>query len=176
MKFNSFTYTLSFSLISFVLIFIRLLPLDNFSTDFAAPDLLLCVTLVWCLRSPASAPIILLGFLFLMQDVLFQRPPGLFAASATMLCEWCKRQSFQSEEFPFSLEWLTASLAIIMIFFLTRAVAMLSVISIPPLHLSLKEVFVTIISYPFVVLLLRFGIGLKTFKTTGISTQPGGDG
>ena len=176
MKFNFSTYTLSFSLISFVLIFFRLLPLDNISTDWAAPDLLLCVILVWCLRCPESAPIILLGFLFFLQDVLFQRPLGLFAASAIVLSEWCKRQSLQAEEFPFSLEWLTATIAIISIFFLTRAVAMLSLISTPPLHLGLKEVFVTIMSYPFVVMLLRFGIGLKNSRPRGISTEPGGGG
>ena len=105
-KIFSFTYTLSFLLISLVLIFLRLLPLNHLTTDWPVPDLILCVMLAWCLRFPASAPIILLGFLFLIQDVLFQRPIGLFAASAFLLCEWCKRQSIQAVEFPFlEYEW-----------------------------------------------------------------------
>ena len=169
-KIFSFTYTLSFLLISLVLIFLRLLPLNHLTTDWPVPDLILCVMLAWCLRFPASAPIILLGFLFLIQDVLFQRPIGLFAASAFLLCEWCKRQSIQAVEFPFSLEWLTATVAMLMIFFLTRLVAMLSLISNPPLHLGLREILVTIITYPFIVILLRFGIGLKSFRSTGLSS------
>ena len=173
MKFNSLTYTLFFLMISFVLIFFRLLPLSHLPTDWALPDLLLCITLAWCLRFPASAPIILLGFLFLIQDILFQRPPGLFAASAFVLCEWCKRQSSQALEFPFSLEWLTATTAMLMIFFLTQVVSMLSLISTPPLHLGLRETCVTIMAYPFVVLLLRFGISLKSFRRMGLSQRPG---
>jgi len=175
-KFKSFKYTLAFLLISCVLIFFRLLPLDNFPRDLAAPDLLLCLFLAWCLRCPESAPIILLGFLFLAQDVFFQRPPGLFAVSAFAVCEWCKRKSFQAEEFPFSLEWLTASIAILMIFFLTHVSSSLSLIPTPKLHLGLREVFLTIMAYPFVVLILHFGLGLKTFRNKSLSSEPGREG
>ena len=43
MNLNSFSYSLLLMLISCVLIFFRLLPLDTLPKDRAYPDLLLCV-------------------------------------------------------------------------------------------------------------------------------------
>lgn len=171
MNLNSFSYNLLFMLISCVLIFFRLLPLDTLPKDRAYPDLLLCVIIAWCMRRPTSTPVVLLAILFLFQDILLQRPLGLFATSAVLLCEWCKRQSIRAGEFPFSVEWLTASFAMIMIFFLIRIVASLSLVPTPPLHLGIKEVFVTILVYPFVVLFMRFGMGLRKTQNANRSSK-----
>ena len=73
---KSTKYPLLFVLIIFVLIFIKILPLNTVPEEGTAPDVLLCVTLVWCLRRPLGAPIVLLAALFLLQDIIFQRPIG----------------------------------------------------------------------------------------------------
>jgi len=60
------------------IIFIQLLPLDTRPDVWAAPDLMLTVTLAWTARRPDFSPLILIAGMFLLADLLFQRPPGLW--------------------------------------------------------------------------------------------------
>ena len=164
MRLKSLTYPILFALIIFILIFIKVLPLNTVPKEWTAPDLTLCVTLVWCLRRPTEAPIILLAALFLLQDIIFQRPIGLFAAVATLMCEWAKRQALRAEEFPFVVEWATAATAMIAIFIFVQSIAILSLIAKPSMWIFAKELIFTILAYPLVTLLCRYGIGLRTHQ------------
>jgi len=71
-----------FAGLAFVIIFLQLLPLDQRPTLFSPPDFLLAFTLVWVARRPDFVPFLLIGCVFFLADLLFQRPPGLFAALA----------------------------------------------------------------------------------------------
>ena len=164
MRLKSLTYPILFVLIIFVLIFIKVLPLNTVPEAWTAPDLLLCVTLVWCLRKPTGAPIVLLAALFLLQDIICQSPIGLFAAVATLMCEWAKRQALRAEEFPFVVEWVTAATAMIAIFIFVQSIAILSLIAKPSMWIFAKELIFTILAYPLVTLICRYGIGLRTHQ------------
>ena len=170
---KSTKYPLLFVLIVFVLIFIKILPLNTVPEEWTAPDVLLCVTLVWCLRRPLGAPIVLLAALFLLQDIIFQRPIGLFAAVATLMSEWAKRQALRAEEFPFVIEWMTAAMAMIAIFILGQSIASLSLIATPSMWIFAKELIFTILTYPFVALLCRYGVGLRTHQVTEFEASLG---
>ena len=163
----------SFVLIVFVLIFIKVLPLNTVPKEWTAPDLLLCVTLVWCLRNPIRAPIILLAALFLLQDIILQRPIGLFSAVATLMCEWAKCQALRAKEFPFVIEWVTAAIAMIAIFILVQSIASLSMITKPSMWVFGKELIFTILAYPLVTLLCRYGLGLRTHQVTEFEASLG---
>ena len=173
MGLKSLTYPILFILIIFLLMFIKILPLDTIPKEWIGPDVLFCVILTWCLRRPLSAPIVLIGLLFLLQDILFQRPPGLYAACATLVCEWCKRQVLRAEDFPFVAEWLTASIAIVAVFVLSQGIASLSLIATPPTVMFVKELMPTILTYPVVVVLLRYGFGLRTQQMSGFDASLG---
>jgi len=69
-----------FVLLAFVLVVVQLVPLDMRPVIWAMPDFLLVVTLVWVTRRPDYLPILVIAGIFLMADLPFQRPPGLFAA------------------------------------------------------------------------------------------------
>ena len=175
MRLKSLTYPILFALIIFVLIFIKVLPLNTVPKGWTAPDLSLCVTLVWCLRRPTEAPIILLAALFLLQDIIFQRPIGLFAAVATVMCEWAKHQALRADEFPFFVEWVTAAIAIIAIFILVQSIASLSLIAKPSIWVYVTEFIFTILVYPLVTLLCRYGLGLRTHQVTEFEASLGQD-
>ena len=170
---KSLIYPILFVLIVFVLIFIKVLPLNTVPKEWIAPDLLLCVTLVWCLRNPIRAPIILLAALFLLQDIILQRPIGLFSAVATLMCEWAKCQALRAEEFPFVIEWVTAAIAMIAIFILVQSIASLSMITKPSMWVFGKELIFTILAYPLVTLLCRYGLGLRTHQVTEFEASLG---
>ena len=170
---KSLIYPILFVLIVFVLIFIKVLPLNTVPKEWTAPDLLLCVTLVWCLRNPTRAPIILLAALFLLQDIILQRPIGLFSAVATLMCEWAKCQALRAEEFPFVIEWVTAAIAMIAIFILVQSIASLSMITKPSMWVFGKELIFTILAYPLVTLLCRYGLGLRTHQVTEFEASLG---
>ena len=173
MRLKSLTYPILFVLIVFVLIFIKVLPLNTVPKEWTAPDLSLCVTLVWCLRRPTGAPIVLLAALFLLQDIICQRPIGLFAAIATLMCEWAKRQTLRAEEFPFIVEWTTAATAMLAIFILVQSIASLSLIAKPSMWIFAKELIFTILAYPLVTLLCRYGLGLRTHQVTEFEASLG---
>ena len=55
------------------------------------PDVLLAVVCVWTLRRPDYVPAVVIAAVFLATDLLFQRPPGLWAALVLLLTEFCGR-------------------------------------------------------------------------------------
>lgn len=162
MALRDLIYPSIFILISLIFLFFRMLPLDLVARNWTAPDLLICFMLVWSMRKPEAIPAILIASIFLLQDFLFQRPPGLYAALALLACEWSRRQALRAEEFPFLIEWLTASMAILALFVGYRLLLSLSITSLPPLRLSLFELITTIFSYPIVVGICRYVLRLRS--------------
>jgi rod shape-determining protein MreD len=161
MALRGLIYPSIFIFISLLFLFFRMLPLDLMARNWAAPDFLICFTLVWSMRKPEAIPAILIASIFLLQDFLFQRPPGLYAALALLACEWSKRQALRAEELPFPIEWLTATMAILALFVAYRLLLSLSITSLPPLRMSLFELIATIFSYPIVVIICRYALRLR---------------
>ena len=86
-----------FLALALVLIFIKLLPLDFQPRVWAGPDLLVALTFAWVLRRPEFVPALTVGLVFLLADLLFLRPPGLFAALMVLGTQTLKLL-FQTEE------------------------------------------------------------------------------
>lgn len=134
-----------------VLIFIQLLPLDTLPRSWAAPDLMLVVTLAWVTRRPDYAPALVIGALFLLADLLFQRPPGLMTALVIIVTEMLRARSRALRTVPFPLEWATVSLGILAIAIINRAVLALVLMPLPSMTLTLSQVALTCLSYPVIV-------------------------
>ena len=162
MALNGLIYPVIFIFISLLFVFFRMLPLDLMARNWTTPDFLICFMLAWSMRKPEAIPAILIAAVFLLQDCLFQRPPGLYAALALLACEWSKRQALHAEEFPLLIEWLTAAMALVTLFVGYRLILSLSLSALPPFRLSLFELFITMVSYPIVVGICRYGLRLRS--------------
>ena len=149
-----------FLCLSLALIFIQLLPLNTLPTSWAGPDWLLALTLVWVARRPAYAPLLLIAFIFLLADLLFQRPPGLWAALVVGLSAVLQGRTRGIRNLPLSLEWGSVAAGIAFIALVNRAVLALLFVPQTPLPLTLSQSLMTILCYPLVVAVaaLLFGI------------------
>lgn len=150
-----------FVLLAFVLIVIDLVPLDMRPSLWAAPDLLLAVTLAWVARKPRYAPVPVVAVIMLLADFLFMRPPGLWAALVVILTEAIRRQNREFRNMPLWVEWATVTFGIVAITLVNRLI--LAVVMAPqaPLTLTLVEMAGTIAIYPLVLAIAHFVFGVS---------------
>ncbi|MCX7300139.1 MAG: rod shape-determining protein MreD [Rhodobacterales bacterium] len=152
---------LTFGLIAFGIVFMQLLPLNTVPMLWAMPDLLLVFTMVWVARRPDFVPVLVIAIVFLMADLLFQRPPGLMTAMVVLATETVRARAIRLRNAPFSLEWFTVALAIAGITVGNRLV--LAVVMTPqaPLGLTLIQMLMTILAYPLIVALAHLVFGVS---------------
>lgn len=84
---------------------LRILPLDTTPEGWPGPDLMLALTFAWVLRRPDYVPALLIATLFLLEDMLCQRPPGLWAAIVLMGSEFLRGRIALLRGRPFLAEW-----------------------------------------------------------------------
>ena len=149
---KTWAYCAGFALLGLLLTFSELLPLNTLTPSWVMPDVFLCVTFVCCIRRPRYVPMLIIALVFLFQDLLLNRPPGLFAALTLMASEWLKRRSQRTEEFPFIKEYLSVILAIAVVLLGTRWAVGIVMLPMPEAFLTLSELLSTVLFYPLLVL------------------------
>ncbi len=143
-----------------LVVFVQLMPLDTRPPTWAAPDVLLAITLAWVARRPHYVPFGIVIVVFLLTDLLFQRPPGLWAALVLVLTEMVRSRSRGLRNVPLALEWGTVAMGIIAITLANRLVLAVAMTPQAPLPLTLIQMVMTIAIYPVVVVLAHFLFGL----------------
>ena len=143
-----------------LIMFVNLLPLNTLPRTWAGPDLLLVVTLAWIARRPEFVPAPMVAVVFLLADLVFQRPPGLLAALVLILTEMLRTRSVSMRQLPFALEWASIALGIVIVSLVERLVLALTLVPQPAFSLTFMEAVTTALVYPMVVLMayLVFGI------------------
>lgn len=149
---KTWAYCAGFAFLALLLTFGELLPLNTLPSTWVMPDVLLCVTFVCCIRRPQYVPMLIIAVVFFLQDLMLNRPPGLFAALTLMASEWVKRRSRRAEEFPFVKEYLYVALAIAVVLLGTRWGLGIVMLPMPKAFLTLSELLSTALFYPVVVL------------------------
>lgn len=144
-----------------LIIMFKLLPLGLNDQGLPGPDLLLALTLAWVLRQPAVVPIGSILVVFLLADMLFQRPPGLWTLLVIVLSESLRQRRLTMTEFPFLLEWSAFAGAVFTLVLLDRIVLWMLMVDLPPLGLVLAHGIVTAAIYPLVVAVSKFLFGLR---------------
>lgn len=116
-----------------------------------APNFLLLLAATWVTRRPSFAPVWVIAGLFLLADLLFQRPPGLWTALVLILTEILRGRARSMRTLPFWLEWATVAMGIVLI--TAIYVFTLSMVLVPQasLGLTLAQLMLTIALYPVVV-------------------------
>jgi len=141
----------SFAALCLAIIFAMLLPLDMQPNRWAAHDVLLATILAWVIRRPEYASAVLLAVILLLTDLLFQRPPGLYAAVALVVTEMIRKRGGRMRQMPFLVEWGTAALGIVAITLINRMALVVFMTPQPPLGMSLIQMAMTILVYPVVI-------------------------
>lgn len=150
-----------FVLLVVVVLFFHLLPLETTPRQWAAPDLILGFACAWSLRRPEYVPALSLAIMFLLTDLLFQRPPGLWASLALVGCEYLKGMGRSLRDSTFPKEWLSVGIVIIAITAANRLILAMTLIDTPQLGLTLFELGMTLLFYPLVVLITHSFMGVR---------------
>ncbi|KAA9010406.1 rod shape-determining protein MreD [Histidinibacterium aquaticum] len=143
-----------------LLIFLHLLPLDTLPSNWAPPDFILALTFAWAARRPDFVPVLLIAAVFLLTDLLYHRPPGLWTALVIVATEALRHRAQDLRAVPFPLEWATAAFAIVAVTLANRVVLGLTMTPQAPLSLTMIQMVLTVLAYPLVTGLsyLIFGV------------------
>ena len=150
----------TFAGICSAIIFVQLLPLDLRPAAWVAPDMLLAVAIAWVSRRPTYAPVTTIVLVFFLADLLFQRPPGLWAGLVLIMTEVLRARNASIRNLPLMAEWAMAAVAMAAVTIGYRLVLSIVMVPQPSLGLGLLQLIVTIVCYPLIVLLAHaiFGI------------------
>ncbi len=148
-------------LLAVAIIYIQLLPLQTVPSNFAMPDILLALTLVWVARRPDFVPIGIIAIVFLLSDLLFQRPPGLWTALILILAETLRTRARSMRNLTFPLEWATVSAGIVAVYAVYRFVCAMTLVPDIPVVPYLVQMVATILAYPFVAMISQVLFGVR---------------
>lgn len=152
---------LIFLVLSLVIIFFQLLPLETTPRRFTGPDMLVLLAYAWAIRRPEYVPALLVAITALLGDFLFQRPPGLMAALMVLSTGALKRRARNLRDQAFPVEWLTIAGMVVLVMLGNRLVLALMLVPQAPLGLTLIQAIMSVIFYPVVVLASHLVFGVR---------------
>ncbi len=138
-----------------------LLPLPSQAGDLPGPDFLLCLTLAWSVRRPDYLPVLLIAFVFLLQDFLLSRPPGVWTALVILCTEFLRGRWALTRELNFPTEWLLMTGLMVVVILVNRLVLSIFLVPTPGFGPVLVQIIWSIVVYPLVVWLLQTLLGLR---------------
>ena len=141
----------AFALLVLTILFFHLLPLQTATGGLIWPDLILTFALAWSVRRPQYVPAVLLAAMFLLTDLLLQRPPGLWAVLALIACEQIKLQSRSLRDASLTTELASVTAWIVGIGLGYRIILAILMVDMPPIGPALIQIAVTVVAYPLVM-------------------------
>ncbi|MEM6824567.1 MAG: rod shape-determining protein MreD [Pseudomonadota bacterium] len=146
--------------LAFLLVFERLLPLGELSGRLPGPDLILVLTYALALRRPDAVPTLLVAGVFLMTDVLFMRPLGLWTACVLLGLEFLRAREPISRDQPFLGEWTMVAGTILAVTVLNTGILSIFAVIRPTLGQILIQMIVTALVYPAIVVFCSGVLGI----------------
>lgn len=113
------------------------------------------------LDGPNTCPRFFLALVFLLADLLLQRPPGLWAVLALIGVENLKSRGRHLRDASFAAEWLTVAVILTMVIFANRILLSLALVPTPSLTLNLTELALTTLAYPLIVAVTHGIMGVR---------------
>lgn len=156
-----FVHRAIFAAIAAVILFLRLLPLSSGAGGIPGPDLMLALTLAWVLRRPDYVPALLIAAVFLLEDLMYMRPPGLWPLLVVLGTEILRAREEGLRNLPHVLELVVVGGLMAAMLIAKRLVLALVMIDQPPLGMELLQLLVTLAVYPLVVVASRIALGLR---------------
>ena len=158
---NRLMYRALFIGLAAFFLFARLLPLSTEPTSWPGPNLLIGLTLAWLLRRPDYVPVGIIVLVFLFEDLLLMRPPGLWALLALLATEFLRDREATTRDLSFPVEWALVSVVIVVMTALNALVLGITMVPQGGLALTLRQLLMTILAYPLVVLASHYLFGLR---------------
>lgn len=167
-------FGLGYAAIIASLILVNLLPLAIIPGRFPGPDLMVCVTFAWVLRRPHFVPTPVVAVLFLVADMAFMRPIGLWAAIVVMAVEFLRSREPGTRERPFPVEWGIVAAVLLTMTLAYRSIQAVFLVDQVALGLEFSQFIITVLCYPAVVLITRviFGVTKMTPNQTDAQGRP----
>ncbi|WP_374637092.1 rod shape-determining protein MreD [Paracoccus sp. (in: a-proteobacteria)] len=150
-----------FILLFLMILFWRLVPLAPGRVLWPGPDLSLCLAMVWVLRRPDQVPVLTIGLIFLVEDIMLLRPIGLWAAVMVMGTETARKREASWRELPFMVEWLRVAILMALMMAGYRFLMAMFFLPLPPLGQVIMQYIATIAAYPLVAGLAGWLFGLS---------------
>ena len=154
-------YRVLFVGIAVVLLFLRLLPVDQGTEGWPGPDLLLCLICAWTMRRPDFLPVGLVAAVVVAEDLILMRPPGLWAALVVLAAEFIRSRVALTRELTFAVEWLLVAGIMVSLFLAYRVIFALAFVPQAGFGYALVGVLWSILCYPAVVLVSRLALDLR---------------
>ncbi len=147
---------LLFAALAVATIFLRILPMDHAAGDLPGPDILLCITLAWAMRRQDYVPIWLITAVFLAEDLILMRPPGLWCALVVLVTEFLRMRGVLMRELNFVVEWVVVSALMLLMMVIYRIIFAIAFLPQVSVGFALIQVLWSIIAYPIVVLVSQY--------------------
>lgn len=147
--------------VALVLAVLRLMPITPGRVGWPGPDLLLCLTFAWMLRRPDLLPALVIGCVFLVDDLLFWRPPGLWACLVLLGSEALRRREGRWRDQGFVFEWFGVGLLLGLMVMANRLIMGIFLLPLPAFGQIFLQYLATVAAYPVVVLAARLLFGLR---------------
>ena len=144
---------------------LELMPLWMMPDQWPGADVLLCLTVVWILRRPDFIPATIVVAVFLVDDLLAMRPPGLWAAIVLLGTEFLRARETATRDLPFLGEWLMAGVVIAAMTLADRFVQVLFMIPQVGLAATILYMLATIAAYPVLAYAMQLVFGLRRAAT-----------
>jgi len=154
-RLETLTYTALYLVLAGLVLFVRILPLEIGWRGWPGPDLILCLTLAWVLRRPDHVPMVVIALVFLVEDLLMMRPPGLWPLIVLGATAFLRGRRPAVREVGLAVEWGVVAGVLAAMVLAQRVVLVIVMVPLPPLDLSLLKLVATVAVYPLAVWLLQ---------------------
>ncbi len=144
-----------------LLAFLSLLPLQTAPSTWAGPDLILALTCAWVVRRPDFVPATMIALVFLLTGLMFQMPPGLWAALVLIGTETLRARAPALRDLTFAAEWVTVAVTLAGMTLANQVFLGVLLVDRPPLGLSVMQLFMTLAAYPLVVIASQILMGVR---------------
>lgn len=134
-----------------LILFWRLLPISTSPARLPGPDLMLGLTLAWVLRRPDHLPALSIVAVFLLEDMLALRPPGLWPVLVLLGSEFLRDRIAVMRGLPFLAEWATVTAVMAAMMLAQRLIFGVTFVPQLGLGLGLMQLLTTALAYPAIV-------------------------
>ncbi len=155
------------------IMFFSLLPLQTLPQGWAGPDLIVALTFAWVLRRPEYVPPLLVAGVILLGDLMYHRPPGLWAALVLVASQTLRARHIGLRDLTFAVEWVSVATTMVVMTLAYRTILAVLLVDQAPLGLSLIQLLMTLASYPLVVLVSQSLFGVRKLAPGDIDALGG---
>lgn len=155
------------ALVSGLVMFLQLLPIQLLPRSFYGPNLLLVFYAALVLRAPQLLPIWLAAILLFLGDVFFLRPLGLWALCVLVFLEALRSSSEQFRDRVFLAEWGSVALGMIAVFVCYYTILTISAVPFVEGFVKFWSLALTVLLYPLFSFGLEFAFKFKEMRMQG---------